>query len=250
MSKSGKPTHSRDPRRRFETTLASPLPAVGAAPAHDVGSVVVVALEATVPGVGRVTFTAPSAAQLLLTASRQRAREADALRGRVFRNRRLVPGPRGPEPMLRERDVFAFLQAAMAAIIVGYTALDNFTTEKLPDDFSVSDPKTGAPLSRESVERRGLELRLSAGMATLTGRPNLRSAEAELWARCMRLKRLREALGHLKAAQAFAPSSLDAATRPPNTVWADLLGIQSYEYEVVAVVQAAIDHYGTGAAGS
>jgi hypothetical protein len=152
--------------------------------------------------------------------------------------------------MLRERDVFAFLQAAMAAIIVGYTALDNFTTEKLPDDFSVSDPKTGAPLSRESVERRGLELRLSAGMATLTGRPNLRSAEAELWARCMRLKRLREALGHLKAAQAFAPSSLDAATRPPNTVWADLLGIQSYEYEVVAVVQAAIDHYGTGAAGS
>ncbi len=217
MSRSRPPTRPRDPRRRFETTLASPLPAAGVAPAHEVGSVLVVALEASVPGIGRVTFTAPSAAQLLLTASRQRARESDALRGRVFRNRRLVIGPRGREPVLREHDVFPFLQTAMAAVILGYTALDNFTTEGLPDDFSVLHPKTGALLSREDVEvRSGLELRLSAGMAKLTGRPNLMSSEPELWSKCLRLKALREALGHLRAARAWAPSSLNAVDTPPE----------------------------------
>ena len=31
----------------------------------------------------------------------------------------------------------------MAAVILGYTALNNFTTETIPSDFSVPDPRTG-----------------------------------------------------------------------------------------------------------
>jgi hypothetical protein len=132
----------------------------------------------------------------------------------------------------------------MAAVILGYTALNNFTTETIPSDFSVPDPRTGEELSRDAIEGRGVELRLSAVMARLTGRPNLMTSNPDLWSQCMRLKTLREALGHLKAARAFASSSL-AEQEPPNTVWAHLLGIQSYESEVVDVVQAAMDHYGT-----
>jgi hypothetical protein len=85
-------------------------------------------------------------------------------------------------------------------------------------------------------------LRLSAVMARLTGRPNLMTDNPRVWSQSLRLKTLREALGHLKTARAFAPSSA-TATGPPDTVWADLLSIQSYEKEVVEVVQAVMDHY-------
>ena len=249
VPKPRKRAQRRDPRRRAETTLAAPLPAAGGAPAHDVGALIVLSLEATVPGVGRFTFSAPSAAQLLLTAARQRAKDADTLRVRVFRKRRMVPSPRGLAPSLREPDVFPFLQAAMAAVILGYTALETLTTETLPDDFSIPDPKTGKELSREAVEGRGLELRLSAVMARHTGRPNLMTDNPRLWSQCLRLKTLREALGHLKAARAFAPSSA-TATGPPDTVWADLLSVQSYEKDVIEVVQAVMDHYRVVAAPS
>jgi hypothetical protein len=86
----------------------------------------------------------------------------------------------------------------MAAVTLGYTALENFTA--------------------------GLELRLSAVMAAVTSRPNLMSAQPELWSQCMRLKKRREALGHLTAAQAFRPSSMNA-DETPSTVWADLLSV-------------------------
>lgn len=80
-------------------------------------------------------------------------------------------------------------------------------------------------------------------MAALTGRPNLRSSEPDLWARCTRLIELRVALGHLKAAEALPDPS--APVKPPHSVWADLLGIQSYETEVVDVVRSVMRHYAT-----
>jgi hypothetical protein len=141
VAKPRKQAQRRDPRRRAETTLAAPLPAVVGAPAHEVGALVVLSLEATVAGVGRFTFSAPIAAQLLLTAACQRAKDADILRIRVFRKLRMGPSPRGVAPSLREPDVFPFLQAAMAAVILGYTALEAFTTETLPVDFSIPDPR-------------------------------------------------------------------------------------------------------------
>ncbi len=244
MAKPRKPRHSTDRRRRAETTLAAAVPAAGTAPAHEAGSGAVLALQADLPDIGRVNFSAPRAAQLVLTAAMQRAREADALRGRMIRNRQSALTPAGRQHLLRDRELFPFLQAAMAAVILAFTALDNFTTETIPSDFSIAHPKTGRQLGRDAVEGTGLELRLSAVMATLTGRNNLMSAEPDLWAKCMRLKERREALGHLKASQAFTPASMDAPDEVPSTIWADLLSILSYEEEVVQVVQDAMDHYG------
>lgn len=197
-----------------------------------------------VPGVGYVNFSAPRAAGLMLTAATQRAREADALRARVFRNARIVPTPVGREPHLRDADLFPFLQAAMAAVILGYTALDNFTIEFMPPDFTISNPKGGVDLSRADIEGRGLELRLSAVMAKLTGCENLMTAQPALWSKCVELKKRREALGHLKAAQAWSPSSLLGPD--PATIWTALLSTASYEQEVVQVVSDVMDHYGAG----
>jgi hypothetical protein len=72
-----------------------------------------------------------------------------------------------------------------------------------------------------------MELRLSAGMAALTGRPNLRTADPVLWASVMGLKGTREVVGHLKAS---AVCVVHTATR---MVSADLLAIVDYEAEVV-----------------
>lgn len=232
---------TRDPsdrRRFFEGTLAEALPGVGTAPAHPAGSRWVVVLEAEMAELGLVTFSAPRPSQLLLAAARERAIEATALRRELIDSPHLAPSPRGRVPVLSEPDVFAFFQAAVACIVLSYTAIENSTTETVPAEFQMRHPTKNRMLSREDYEERtGLELRLSAGMAAVTGRPNVRMADPRLWDSVMALKAMREAVGHLKA------SAVSVVHSDRRTIWADLLAIVDYEAEVVRVAEAVIDHY-------
>ena len=230
-----------DPRRRAQTTLAAPIAATDSAPSHDAGELVVAALHADIAGIGRAVFTAPLPSAMLLTAARQRAKEADSLRVKLLRKREMVISPWGRLPRLPESYAFAFFQAAIAAIVLAYTALENFTTERLPADIAVPHPKTKALLNRKQLEASGLDLRMSAAMSTLTGRPNLMAVDSALWDRYQEVKRRREAVGHLHADASY-PTLPNPNDLPPS-LWGDLLSIRSYEQEVTDVVAAVFEHY-------
>jgi hypothetical protein len=130
--------------------------------------------------------------------------------------------------------VLDYFEEAMAAILLLYAALDAYANESLPEGFELDTDRDH--LTREQLEGRGIELRLSRAVSAALGKPNLRLVEPGIWASVVRLKQLRDDIAHVKARHSY--SSREAAA----TIFARLL---VDEISVISgVVEAVQGHYG------
>ncbi|MGH2656901.1 MAG: hypothetical protein ACRDIZ_09455 [Actinomycetota bacterium] len=127
----------------------------------------------------------------------------------------------------------------MAGTVLCHAALDSWANESIPDGFEMEIK--GEQLDKHHLEQRGIEWRLSLIMSTVTSRPNLKSANPDLWERVLNLKALRDDIAHVRRPVAYA--SEYAGGDPQRTIYARLLneGLDVFP----GTVEAVMDHYGT-----
>jgi hypothetical protein len=226
-----------DPRVRWKSTLAKDMPpGPQGQPGHAAGTGVQVVQVVTLPKLGRVAFAAPSPAQLLLSAARphvkRAARMQKALPGQTTDRGQIYPFI--DRRFTNDKAVLDFFEDAMAAVLLMHASLDSFANESLPEGFDLD--QGGETLSREELERRGLELRLSRAVSTALGKPNLRVANPPLWQAVMQLKELRDDIAHMKSADAYSNQDEN------ETIFARLLVVNLDE--LASAVEEVMVHYG------
>jgi hypothetical protein len=133
--------------------------------------------------------------------------------------------------------VFDYLQEAMAAVLLTYTALDNAANEAMPADFSMPDAD-GAVVNRSQIEGYwGIDKRLTLALPAITGQPSIETAKPDIWSTLQMLKQLRHDLGHVHYDQSYtAPGHNPRGGLFSRLFAADLQGF-------VGAVKEAIDHY-------
>lgn len=124
--------------RRWETTLASDVPAgPDGQPAHPAGSKIVVITAVEIPDVGGVSFPVPRPSSLLFDAAARHVKLATRLRTQAVRQTKagqwVQPGME--RSFTNEPLVMDFFREAMAGVICVHAALDNFANELMPSDF-------------------------------------------------------------------------------------------------------------------
>ncbi|MCP3877278.1 MAG: hypothetical protein GY701_02620 [Sulfitobacter sp.] len=241
MAKKKRPKKTRPERRRWTSTLASPLPeGPQGQPGASIGAEVSVVDAVVVPDVGAVSMAVPRPSTLFLSQATWHLKKADRLRAACSQQVRDVKWgqPGLTRRFTNEPLVYDFFEHAMAGIVLAHTALDNALNELLPEDFTYTDDK-GQTRDREQIETgTGIELRLTRIAADATGVPNIRSAEPELFDRAMELKALRDDLGHAKLDRNYRG---DASK---GTVFSELFALDLQE--IVDTVSEVADYYRGG----
>ncbi|TPW15632.1 MAG: hypothetical protein FD127_647 [Acidimicrobiaceae bacterium] len=126
----------------------------------------------------------------------------------------------------------------MAGIVLAHCALDNLLNELLPRDF-VFSADDGKSWTRAEIESgMGVERRLTQVAASATGRPNIRSESPTLFDKAMRLKGLRDDLGHAKQDRGYG------GPHRYRTIFSDLFEVDFLD--IGATVHKIGDHYGWG----
>jgi hypothetical protein len=108
-----------------------------------------------------------------------------------------------------EKLVFDFLQEAMAAVVLAYTALDNFASEFMPADFSMPDVND-TPALRTQIEKSwGFRKRLTWMLPYITRKPNIETNKLDIWEKLTTLKELRDNIEHIHFDQIYTISGQD-----------------------------------------
>jgi len=228
----------RTQRRRWISTLASALPAgPQGQPSHDVGAMIAVIDLVDVPDIGNVSMAVPRPSMLLLepaiTHMIRAGRLRDAAKKQIGKGKWIQLG--FELRFTNEELVYDFFGEAMAGVILAHAALDNVLNELVPKGF-VHNSKDGE-WNRERIEKSmGLERKLTEIAPIATGCPNVRDANVELFDQAMRLKVLRDDIGHAKLDRGYGgPES--RRTIFSDLFSADLLGL-------TRCVQEVGEHYG------
>jgi hypothetical protein len=130
--------------------------------------------------------------------------------------------------------VLDFFEQAMASVILLHAALDSFANECLPAGFELQ--VKGENLSRDQLEARGIELRLSKAASEALGKPNLMTSDPSTWAAVVELKGLRDDCSHVRSRNAYSTEA-DADTIFSRLLAADIQRLES-------TVEAVMSHYG------
>ena len=108
-----------------------------------------------------------------------------------------------------EQLVFDFLQEAMAAVVLTYTAIDNFANESIPEQFSIADA-AGTLVQRTQIESHwGLAKRLTLVLPAVTGKPSIETDKPITWSTLEVLKHLRDDIGHVHYEQGYTAPGQD-----------------------------------------
>lgn len=229
---------SRTQRRRWVTTLASPIPTgPQGQPSHDIGASISIIDLVEVPGVGNVSLSVPRPSMLLLESAHAHMKRAERLRAaakkQIAKGKWIQPGHE--LRFTNEELVFDFFAEAMAGVVLALSALDNLLTELVPDNFTHTS-KDGE-WSRQRIESSmGVERKLTEIAPIATGRPNIRNENVELFDRAMSLKALRDDIGHSKLHRGYGGTELR------KTIFSDL-----FEADLLALVSCVGEigiHYG------
>jgi hypothetical protein len=147
--------------------LPRPYPkALKAQPAHAAGAEMVVVHDVFLDEVGLVSMSVPKPSAMFLDLAETQASRAVRLRPKLASQIRPIKYGQPDSSNRRfsnEQLVFDFLQEAMAAVLLTYTALDNATNEAMPGDFSMADA------AGNTVDRAQIEGHWGDRQAPLTG---------------------------------------------------------------------------------
>lgn len=181
-----------DIRVAAATTLLTPIPAQGNLPAHQPGEVMYWAWDEQIPDIGRVIFPWPLPSGLILAASKIHLRRAQQLRDQF------VPSPDGTLlfRINNYESMYEFLSESIAGVLLAFSSVDNFASERIPADVQYVSAPGGSPQPRSTLIQRGIETRLSRVLPTVLGKPNLMSSDTALWAELIELKNLRDRIQH------------------------------------------------------
>ena len=136
-----------------------------------------------------------------------------------------------------EQLVFDFLQEAMAAVLLTYTALDNAANEPMPADFSMADA-SGSIVHRAQIEGRwGVAKRLTQVLPAITAKPSIETARPDIWSTLEILKQLRDDLGHVHYDQAYTAPRQD----PREGLFSRLFAADLRAF--LSAVHETIEHY-------
>lgn len=228
----------RKDRRRWVTRLTEDVPpGPQGQPSHKAGTEVTVVQIIELQGLGKVSFAAPTPSSLLLEAAKPHVQRADRFRKEL--PQQIATGgwrqPFADAAFTNEALVYDFFQEAMAGILLVHAALDSFANELMPDGFVFDHD--GKTYTREELEQRGIELRLSRVAAAATGRPNMMSSDVLLWDRFVEMKTLRDDIAHLKASGAYSTRDL------AGTIWQRLFDQDSFG-ALAETAEQVLTHYG------
>lgn len=141
--------------RRWTFTLAETVPeGPQRQPAHAAGAEMVVVHDLYLDEVGMVSMPVPKPSAMFLDLAEAHATRAQQIRpslaGQIIPIRWGQPGSAN-QHFSNVELVFDYLQEAMAAVLLTYTALDNAANEAMPADFSMPDA-SGARVHRAQIE--------------------------------------------------------------------------------------------------
>lgn len=133
--------------------------------------------------------------------------------------------------------VFDYLQEAMGAVLLTYTALDNAANETMPANFSMPDA-AGNIVNRSQIEGHwGIAKRLTLVLPMITGKPSIETAKPGIWSTLQTLKQLRDDLGHVHYDQCYTAPGQD----PKEGLFSRLFAADLHEF--IDAVQRTIGHY-------
>jgi hypothetical protein len=142
------------------------------------------------------------------------------------------------EPLL-----YDFLQEAMGAVLLLFTALDNYANESMPDGFEAPDD-AGKLIGRKQIETKwGLPRRLGKVLPTVSGKSSIETTDPDVWTALETLKDLRDSIGHTHSEETYNKFGDD-----PNQglfsrlMAADLLSLHF-------AVETTMDYYGRNLGG-
>jgi hypothetical protein len=202
------------------TTLAAPIPADGNLPAHQPGEVVYWTWDGQVPDLGRVLFPWPLPSGLILHASRTHLRRAHELRDQF------VAASTGTLlfPINNYDPVYEFLGESIAGVLLAFSSVDNFASERIPAGFQFVVSTGKQPQPRRTLLRMGIETRLSRIIPAALGKSNLMLSNPQLWGDLIDLKTLRDRIQH-----DFHPSEARSDQEIQSEVLTRLLGERNPE---------------------
>jgi hypothetical protein len=190
--------------------------------------------------VGMVSMPVPKPSAMFLDLAEAHARRALRIRPSLAGQIRPIRWgqPRSSNQQFSNVQlVFDYLQEAMAAVLLTYTALDNAANEAMPADFSMKDAG-GAIVHRPQIEGHwGIAKRLTLVLPVITGKPSIETARPGTWSILQILKQLRDDLGHVHYDQSYTALGQDPRQGLFSRLFAaDLRGF-------ISAVQEAMDHY-------
>ena len=164
--------------RRWTAILAEAVPeGPQGQPAHAAGAELVVVHDVFLDEAGLVSMPVPKPSAMFLDVAEAHAKRAVRLRPRLagqIRPIKYSQANSSNQCFSNEQLVFDFLQEAMAAVLLTYTALDNAVNEPMPADFAMADA-SGSIVHRAQIEGRwGIAKRLTLVLPAITGKPVLR----------------------------------------------------------------------------
>lgn len=209
-------------------------------PAHAAGAELVAVHDVFLDEAGLVSMPVPKPSAMLLDLAEAHAKRASRLRPTLVGQIRPIKYSQPDSSNQRfsnEQLVFDFLQEAMAAVLLTYTALDNAANEAMPADFSMADAK-GNIVHRTQIEGRwGIFLRLTRALPAITGKPNIETARPDIWSTLETLKKLRDDLGHIHYDQSYTAPGQDPREGLFSRLFAaDLRGL-------ISAVEETLEHY-------
>jgi hypothetical protein len=230
----------RDHRRWIATLAEAVLEGPQGQPAHAAGAEMVVVHDVFLDEVGLVSMSVPKPSAMFLDLAETHASRAVRLRPKLASQIRPIKYGQPDSSNRRfsnEQLVFDFLQEAMAAVLLTYTALDNAANEAMPGDFSMADA-AGNTVERAQIEGHwGITKRLSLVLPATTGKPSIELARPDIWSTLETLKRLRDDLGHVHYDQSYTAPGQDSREGLFSRLFAaDLRGL-------IGAVQETIEHY-------